>query len=633
MRLDRLLPRDNCIPCPSTPPVCNCGPSQTCFQIAQGCTQCASFKCVDNPPPSSGSHGPSAGAIAGAVVGSLIFLGLAFGFFLWWRRRNAVPVEPEAPEMKDIPAPADTVLNRPDPTEKVVVVPTPERTPPASVVRVYENSNSIIDLDPASRSTPSGRESIQSNPFGDGHSIRTTSTGSQATNVIPIAFVPPPASMLPGPAASQAGSPAPPRSQLAPGVDLNMDHVNFSAESVPASQHLAVMDDGQSYITNASFASDVLSEAPTIVTGRQVVSAARAAVVSASTTKSLASRPSIRSPLTASSFGPQDVLHEVEENPPLPIPADPFADHHRSPAMRSSMATHGSSQGHQDWSPTVPQHPWNAGPEVTESDRPMSTYTQAASVIGADIMDATRVHLGFAQPLSASFVPATPMASSISSGPRTLVRMASGRLVTPSTAGLANPLERQQERALAEAQAQVQQSEKSPSLAHRMSMSTMASGMSGRADSILESFTFVPPSPISNRPPRTPPRSPLAAETPGVPTARPEPAPTQDDGDLEPPNRRILGMSTGSQISAISTGLGSFPFQIDHGSEAGHSFDEPPVPTVPNGKSPTEIKGKQRASLDTLALTSDLSSYPLGFDRQSKESFSAFMANKRDARP
>jgi hypothetical protein len=73
----------------------------------------------------------------------------------------------------------------------------------------------------------------------------------------------------------------------------------------------------------------------------------------------------------------------------------------------------------------------------------------------------------------------------------------------------------------------------------------------------------------------------------------------------------------------MSTGLGSFPFQIDHGGD-GSQDEEPPVGVLSNVK----IDAKQRASLDTLALTKDLASYPLGFDRQSKESFAAFMANK-----
>ncbi len=270
---------------------------------------------------------------------------------------------------------------------------------------------------------------------------------------------------------------------------------------------------------------------------------------------------------------------------------------------------------------TAEQHPWNAGPDFNDSDRPLSSITQAASIMGANIMDATRVHLGLGQPANVSVHPTTPLTSSAATGSQTLVRVASGRLVSPYTRGATGPLERQQERAIANAQARGQQSEKAQANPQRISMSTMASGVSGRADSILESFTFVPPSPISNRPPRTPPRSPLAQETPQVPN-RP---PLAQDGVFDPPDRRVLGMSTGSQLSSMSTGLGSFPFQIDHGNE-GNQSEEPPISILPNG---SVDKAKQRASLDTLALTKDLTSYPLGFDRQSKESFAAFMASKR----
>ncbi len=585
----------------------------------RSCTLCSSFTCVDKPTSSNSGHGISAGGIAGAVIGTLAFLAIVVGLFLWWRHRNAAPVEPVTPEAKDVPAPADTVLNRPDPTEKIAN--TPEPVPTEPVVRVYGNSSSTIDLDPTSQPALSRRDSAQSNPFGDGHSIQTTSTSSQSTNVIPIAFVPPPASVFPSGSTSQSDLTSPLRPHRMPAYDLNMDHMNLSAESVPTNlsdrSGISVIGDDRSYITNASCASDVLMEVPTIITGRQVASAAKAAVVPASA-RSLTSRPSVRSPLTASSFGPQDVLRETEDHP-LPIPADPFADR-RSPGFRSSMATQGSSHAHADWNMAPLEHPWNAGLDVNDPDRPLSTYTQAASVIGADIMDATRVHLGFVQPVSASLLPNTPVASSVGSAPRALVRVASGRLVQTRTPDSASPFERQQERALVNVQGQAQQVDKGRAISQRMSMSTMASGVSGRADSILESFTFVPPSPISNRPLRTPPRSPLAQETPSVPS-RPAPAPVRDDGDLEPPNRQILGMSTGSQFSSISTGLGSFPFQIDHGSDSGPS-GEPPAEELPNGKV------KQRASLDTLVLTKDLTSYPLGFDRQSKDSFSAYLERK-----
>jgi hypothetical protein len=556
--------------------------------------------------------------VAGAVIGSIAFLILAIGTFWWWRQRAAAAVEPAPEEVKDMPAPADTVLNRPDPTEKIVVTPAPTSSsaPTESVVRMYGNSTSTINLDPAPQAPEARRDSSQSNPFGDGHSIQTTSTGSQSTNVIPIAFVPPPASVLPPRSSPSPQASSMMRNPRVPGVELNMDHMNLSVDSVPLNSSVpsGVMADDRSYITNASYASDVLSEVPTIVTGRQVASAAKAAVVSASATKT--SRPSVRSPLTASSFGPHDVLHEAEESQALPIHLNPFADQ-RSAGIRSSVATQGSSQPAHDVDTTAHQHPWNAGTDVSDSDRPLSSITQAASVIGANIMDATRVHLGFSQSASASVIPATPSTG----GSRTLVRMASGRLVSPFTPNATGPLERQQESAMVNVQTRGQPSEKVLANPQRMSMSTMASGVSGRADSILESFTFVPPSPISNRPLRTPPRSPLAQETHQVPSRS---TPVEDEV-LEPPNRRVLGMSTGSQLSSMSTGLGSFPFQIDHGSEDNQS-EEPPIGVLPNGQSLD--KSKQRASLDTLALTKDLTSYPLGFDRQSKESFAVFMTSK-----
>ncbi|KAI0248808.1 hypothetical protein BJV78DRAFT_765187 [Lactifluus subvellereus] len=58
-------------------------------------------------------------------------------------------------------------------------------------------------------------------------------------------------------------------------------------------------------------------------------------------------------------------------------------------------------------------------------------------------MDATCVHLGFVQPASASLLPATPLASSVGTGAGTLVRVASGHLVSPFTPGSTNHLERQ----------------------------------------------------------------------------------------------------------------------------------------------------------------------------------------------
>lgn len=197
-----------------------------------------------------------------------------------------------------------------------------------------------------------------------------------------------------------------------------------------------------------------------------------------------------------------------------------------------------------------------------------------------------------------------------------------GRLVSPVSGGSAQSgiLQEQQARAYVQAQGN-----------RRISGSSVVSAASTRADSILEAFPFVPPSPISDRPIRSPPVSPLgtqsftASQKPHSPrplvTVAPAspmsqrgfarnnvpPEPTDGESLPAPPNRQTLGMSTGSQLSTTSTGLGSFPFHIDTGA----------TNEANNNLRPSDANNRQRASLDTLALTSDLASYPLDFDHES----------------
>lgn len=315
-------------------------------------------------------------------------------------------------------------------------------------------------------------------------------------------------------------------------------------------------------------------------------------------------RPPVGSPLASASFGPADIAKDSDDGHSI---ADPFDDRHcstltnlASPA--ASVATFGqpsplptarTSTDAQWGMPTVP-HVQDDG-----ESRPSSLYTQAGSVIG--IENATRVHLG----MSYASDDAMHNTSSMRSPNRTTM----GRLVTPPSAS-AGILQEQQQKALAVAQARAQAQDPH----RRISGSSVLSSASTRADSILESFPFVPPSPISNRPVRTPPVSPLTQQsfTTGPPPSSPLAKQTftvnfsqdDDDGVLPPPpNRRTLGLSTGSQFSTASSGLGSFPFQIE---------GEPNTATS---------NGRQRASLDTLAITNDLSSYPLSFDRDSSSHY------------
>ncbi|KIJ20080.1 hypothetical protein PAXINDRAFT_166233 [Paxillus involutus ATCC 200175] len=628
MHLD-LLPRQ-CVTCPSQPPVCTCSADQSCIQISQSCNACPTFTCQahsSSNTSSSGSDGISSGALAGAVVAVLLVLiGALLVFFLYRRRQRARQSCNAAIETKpDVPASAEAVLNRPDPTEK----PQPSPTTPTNTVKVYSSSvDSVIDIDPKPRRSPaattrptSGRPS-PGNPFDDAQSIQTTSTGTTGPNVIPIALVSP--TSVEGCASSLQSDFLSPSSPVRPArpTDLMLENPRISLDTMrePSPRYAHSQRSGSSrvsYMSNASYSSDFLNEAPMIVTQsqgavRQVVGKVKAEVIqtpgtstptshlSADSLKppSIVSRPSARSPLAASSFGPADVVDEADEEHELSTRSDPFGDHH-VPSEAASVISNGSQAESQLEGPVLP---WA---KHDTSSRPESVSTQAGSVI--DISSATRVNIGLAR-----------------SSQKSSYRTTMAKLVSPASALSPNApgtLQEQQQLALehAQARARAQGLDKSK----RMSGTSVVSTTSTRADSILESFPFVPPSPISSRPVRSPPRSPLGQQftpaTQSVPPAqlivaesRPparldtKTATTEPEAALPPltppPSRRMLGMSTASQLSTASSGLGNFPFQIDHG---GAESTQPP----------SVFQGRQRASLDTLALMSDLSSYPLGYDR------------------
>ncbi|VDB90001.1 unnamed protein product [Peniophora sp. CBMAI 1063] len=678
MRIDSLLSKRECVVCSGSPPPCACSAGQQCIQTSTSCTACASFTCVD-PSTSSSSKGVSAGAVAGAVVGILIFCILVAVGYLYWRRKQAAKLAAAVPavdEPKDIPAPADTVLRRPDPMEK----PTPisprilalsdaaQRENPVMTTTTgepYDTATTILDLN--SYGQAHGGNSQRSsqlqrgNPFGDDRSIMTTtSAASQGTNVIPIA-------LDAGSRSSQASSLQPPRAHA-----LNMDHLNVSRDSSVGSTqqqgHARRMSDN-SYITNASFASD-LDAVIITQSQRHVVGAMRAdAIPTPLATGSSAAgsfaqsqdllrpgpgsiRQPTRSPLAATSFGPQDVVREAPEGDESEGGhGDPFHDSHSSPEPRSptrlSRATYGTSAtfgtnpgSHHDHEPETSDEDGQQTvytPDISGGarQRPVSNLTQAASVIGAELVGASRVQLGFATPVH------TPAMSSSVGGARgkDAYRLTSARLVSPSALsnvsgssnGSSNPgghFSREQDRAMAEVQAaraaQLAARESAlgsdelepPRVLNRNSMSTMASGVSvGRADSILEGFPFVPPSPISARPPRSP-----TSATAHSPSFGQSMAKAQEDTLPPPPDRRQLGMSTGSEMSNVSTGLGGFAFEIQQQAtnSLGHGLGSEESTGAQEAR-PRERKvgadGRVRASLDTLALTSDLASYPLGFDR------------------
>ncbi|TCD63869.1 hypothetical protein EIP91_004808 [Steccherinum ochraceum] len=672
-----------CIQCADPAPCSNCAANEQCVLVNRDCNTCSVNKCV--PVPGSGSKGGvSAGAVAGAVIAAVLFLVVAILAFLWYRRRQRRIAAARSTDVDkvEIPARAEDVLNRPDPNEKP---PSPLPTPTIRGTLPYGEMVAMVSGQGSSAVGTQGhtpRASQQSNPFEDRldtQSIQTAGSVGTQSNVIPIHLVGPDAASARSnpttvPSTQATAGSAPSRPDRDPSLNLNTDpnatasaDTNRAASPYSASQISANVR--HSYMSTGSYASDLLGEAPIIVTpGRgavkQVLGVVKAEVIRTppgssvsgdsppssadSLRPTFASRPPARSPLAASSFGPADMLKEVDEEHAQDVEArqDPFGDEHSpyinesssqaSPASPTpSASTFGSPAPtpsqyvsspatEVDWSPEDPSRPWASG---SKTPRPESISTQAGSVIGASIGAATRMHVGhiLAPPSTAN--PDTPLSAALSS-PRTPYRMTSAKLVSPvrqnddaSPASVAGgAFEMQQRRALQEMDVD-----------RRESRTSMMSSVS-EADSILGGFPFVPPSPISDRPVRTPPRSPLAQQAFSDNSTVTTPHPQQTDvaqsqqteesseqrtrkKSSQPPppalfnNRKMLGLSVASETSTMSNGLGSFPFQIDTGSitEATASSSGPAGPQT--------VDGRQRASLDTLALTSDLASYPLGLDQ------------------
>ena len=511
---------------------------------------------------------------------------------VWYRRRLLAKAKqeapPPAPPAKDVPARAEDVLNRPDPNEKrdsVTLVPSNAAACAQSTLTYGSHDTNVI-MGQAICSPATSQIASVHNPFDDTQSIQTT--GTHGSNVIQIALVPPIniSSTTLNPPSS------PNRPERSP--DLNLEQPDLRSNT--STGNLTEPNQRHSYLTSASYGSDFLNEVPMIITPvrgqvRQVLGVVKAEVIQAPASPSQQSslrpnpnsRPPVRSPLANTSFGPADILKEEEQE--VSVRGDPFNDENTpriSPGISSTFGVHGSNGSTiSDWTPSAPSQPWD--------DRPTSVGTQAGSII-ADIGSATRVNVGLITPMTAPMSVDTP---------RSLQRMASARLVAPPTNGNKSigTLEQQQQRAFTQFQD-----------GYRDSSGSVLSAASAGEDSILESFPFVPPSPISGIPTRSP-RSPTDV---AQPPSKSEGQEQIDNAALPPPpDRKTLGMSTGSQISTLSAGLGSFPFQI----ESSEQRDSTSSNLAQNSP------GRQRASLDTLALTADLSSYPLGFDKELQDNY------------
>src|SRR5258707_6092670 len=177
------------------------------FLLNRDCSKCDENKCVSIAGKTTSTDGGvSKGALAGAIVGAMLFFAVALALFFCYRRKIRARKARVRRSVKDTPAPAEMVLNRPDPTEK-----SPELTtfkqgpvmPPNKIPELHSNVNPSM------------------NPFDDVNSIQTAIT--EGTNVIPIALVPPESDAVPS---------SPTRPVRTPDVSLNLEHLNVSHDNV-----------------------------------------------------------------------------------------------------------------------------------------------------------------------------------------------------------------------------------------------------------------------------------------------------------------------------------------------------------------------------------------------------------------
>lgn len=553
------------------------------------CDTCGDTICHDNIS-SSHSSGVSKGALAGAVIAILAFIAIVLAVIWRYQKRakSKRALEARALEPKDdVPASAAAVLSRPDPVEK-------PRTPVPGHVRVFSgHSDTTINLHSSSartqdNDTQSDRPSTNAsspihNPFADDGSLRSAS--EQGSSMIPITVLPYGSVQSPSTESSQsqqldpranAISPVPSRPVRSPELNLRIDgshpnappssfdltHVNISNDSVPIvggrpvpsiRSDVSHMSAGShaSYLSTGTYATDLFTESPTIVTRQQgrILGFSKAQVVEVPSSFSSAGSPlasshltptvsrlsrltssrSIRSPLAQQSFTPADII-EMAEQPET----SPFADTNAERAPLNPL-----------------------GDEL--SVRSTGTYgSQASPWAGGDDTDSI----------------ASGIEASITSAKRVVVG-SNGRVASQSSAGAV-------------------------SHASRLARNSFTSEASSRADSILEAFPFVPPSPHSTQSFR----SAIESSNPSAPVV--SSSSVAGTTDLE--SRRQLGLSTFSQSSTALSGLESFPFQLQ----------------IDSGNADSQQKHipqrTDRASLDTLALSRDLTAFPLAYDEDTETS-------------
>lgn len=526
--------------------------------------------------------------------------------YIFYRRREsrkeATAKDKALADVKpDIPARADAVLSRPDPHVRTQSSKTnSEKTTPnvteLGVVRVYENESNI-NLDPA-QDAQSTKTSARSNPFSDGDatSIQTASERSQSTNVIPIALVPP-GSHSSGNSCTQGHH----QDSSSDGVDPGL-HPDFSYGNIRAPYASSARSgiSGKTFMTTSSVAS--FDEQPTIMTPqqgvmRQVLEVTQAQVVRVPSNGSSAaskgsrglnrkgSRNTIgKSPLNKS-YTPTDIplvatsSASATRNLNNPFNDPDNKDVHRSQARRT---TDTFGQPRYDEEPAYTEEPLN------DSKNHRLSFDDAYSV-KADIVVAERAIINMRSPSAQS----GPLSPSLIYSPATSMRTSGART---------DVYERDYD-----------------DVSNRPNSTLSSNTASSRTDSVLSKFPFVPPSPISSLPSRSPvvpgvnspslagstfakqqaetgPRGmlyPRRNQPPQSPLSTATTRGSLRDGFNNLPTPVGPGRTVSTATSSTGSGLDSYMFEI-------HDADDPLATSV--------SKGSQRASLDTLAITQDLAS-------------------------
>lgn len=512
----------------------------------------------------------------------------------------------------DIPARADAVLSRPDPHLRHQTGSTVSEEKPyqneteLGTVRVYQTETNI-NLDPT-QDAQSTRASARSNPFTDGDevSIQTASERSQSTNVIPIALVPP-GSHSPSNSRSQEQH----QNTSPDGIERGL-HADYSPNSFRAPYASSARSgiSGKSFMTVSSVAS--FDEQPTIMTPqqgvvRQVLEVTQAQVVRVPSNGSSAkgrgnrgglarsgSRNTIgKSPLNKS-FTPGDIPliptspatagHSLNNNNPFNDPVNKEAD--RLSNANSARTTDTFGQ---------PQREDVAYKEQPINDNQSNRYSfDDAYSVKADIVVAERAMINMRTP-------------SLQSGPLS-PSFTHSRATSMRTSGGQTDISEQDY----------------DDRSNRPNSIRSSKTASSRTDSVLSRFPFVPPSPISSLPSRSPGMpgiiSPSLASSTFAkqqaesasrnmlsahrihPPQTPLSTATTRGSFREESDNLVTPLGPGRSVSTITSstgsGLRSYPFK----------FENPDDPLTPGIS-----KGSQRASLDTLAITQDLEAFPLPY--------------------